>query len=471
MPHQRLLQVARHGDYYGLTEAPFSLTPDPKFAYPSESHDRALRTILHALSRREGLLVVTGDIGCGKTTLCRRLLPLLPERTFLSLVLNPFLTADDLLKQVLEDYGLVSADDSRRGALARASCHELARTLQEFLNSLSQIDGTAVIIVDEAQNLPLRTLEQIRLLSNFETDTRKLLQIILVGQRNLEPILELDELRQLTQRISRRCRIEPLKPGEVPGYVEHRLAVAMPANEPPRVRFTPRAFNTISRLSHGVPRIINLVCDRALEIAHAKGTASIDRRGVLDAAKDLELHVPRVVRIVPDVSFRAALGAGAAAAALVAVIGISAVASRTGWPAWSTTLLSVAGDNSTEPLSSPAKPTIQLEPALDVESSTASPSPAASQPREAAAPPTAILESAPAYELTVASFETAGRAAAVAADLVGRGHPARVAVSTSGRWQMVMVGPYTSLSEATEAKNTLQQSGFSAIRIARSQQD
>jgi general secretion pathway protein A len=470
MSHQRLLHVERHGDYYGLKEAPFSLTPDPKFAYPSESHDRALRTILHALSRREGLLVVTGDIGCGKTTLCRRLLPLLPERTFLSLVLNPFLTADDLLKQVLEDYGLVSADDARRGLLARASCHELARTLQEFLNSLSQIDGTAVIIVDEAQNLPLRTLEQIRLLSNFETDTRKLLQIILVGQRNLEPILELEELRQLTQRVSRRCRIEPLKTAEVAAYVEHRLAVAMPANEAPRLRFTPGAFNTLSRLSRGVPRIINLVCDRALEIAHAKGTALIDRSGVLDAAKDLELHVPRVVRMVPEVSSRAALGGVAAAAALIAAIAIGVVVSQSGWPSWPATVLSV-GDNSTEAVPPPAKPTLQLEPALDVESAAASPSASASRPLEAAAPPTAILESAPAYELTVASFETAGRAAAVAADLVGRGHPARVAVSGSGRWQMVIVGPYTSLTEATEAKNTLEQSGFSAIRIARSQRE
>src|SRR5688500_1546651 len=291
MSHQRLLHVERHGDYYGLKEAPFSLTPDPKFTYPSESHDRALRTILHALSRREGLLVVTGDIGCGKTTLCRRLLPLLPERTFLSLVLNPFLTADDLLKQVLEDYGLVSADDARRGSMARASCHELARTLQEFLNSLSQIDGTAVIIVDEAQNLPLRTLEQIRLLSNFETNARKLLQIILVGQKNLEPILQLEELRQLNQRVSRRCRIEPLKESELGAYINHRLEAAMPVGEAPQVSFTPTAVKTISALSEGVPRIVNLLCDRALEIGYAHGETSIDRRLAVLAAKDLEMPV------------------------------------------------------------------------------------------------------------------------------------------------------------------------------------
>src|SRR5439155_18751271 len=142
--------------------------------------------------------------------------------TFLSLVLNPFLAADDLLKQVLEDYGLVNSTDVRGGSLARASCHSLARTLQDFLNSLARMNGTAVMIVDEAQNLPLRTLEQIRLLSNFETDTTKLLQIILVGQRNFEPILELEEMRQLNQRVSRRCRIEALSPREVVEYVDCR---------------------------------------------------------------------------------------------------------------------------------------------------------------------------------------------------------------------------------------------------------
>src|SRR3954464_12311755 len=120
-------------NHYGFREAPFSLTPHPNFSYPPPSTEPPLQTILHGLNRREGLIVVTGDIGCGKTTLCRRLLPLLPPRTFLSLVLNPFLAADDLLKQVLEDYGLVSAANVRSGLLARATCHELARTLQEFL--------------------------------------------------------------------------------------------------------------------------------------------------------------------------------------------------------------------------------------------------------------------------------------------------------------------------------------------------
>ncbi len=148
-------------------------------------------------------MLVTGDIGCGKTTLCRRLLAMLPPRTFISVILNPFLTAEDLLKQVLVDFGLVSNADIRGGALTNASCHDLVRTLHDFLGTLAQLDASAVIILDEAQDLTLRTIEQIRLLSNYETDSTKLLQIILVGQTNLEAILELEQLRQFGQRISR----------------------------------------------------------------------------------------------------------------------------------------------------------------------------------------------------------------------------------------------------------------------------
>ena len=321
MSLQRFQKGGGYDEYYGFRQAPFSLTPDPNFVYNSPSHERALQTILHGLARREGLLVITGDIGCGKTTLCRRLLPMLPPRTFLSLVLNPFLAADDLLKQVLEDFGLVSSTDVRSGSLSRASAHDMARTLHEFLKTLGQMNGTAVIIVDEAQNLPLRTLEQIRLLSNFETETTKLLQIILVGQRNLEPILALEEMRQLNQRVSRKCRIEPLNPSEVSGYIDCRLTAAMvdrsnlskeKTPEPPRVHFAPAAVDAITKLSGGVPRIINLICDRALEVGHAAGAMTIEKRTVLAAATELELPIPSALRYPALPSRRALMGAAAA---------------------------------------------------------------------------------------------------------------------------------------------------------------
>jgi general secretion pathway protein A len=470
--------MSGYDDYYGFRETPFSLTPDPKFVYSSPSHERALETILHALNRREGLILVTGDIGCGKTTLCRRLVPMLPARTFLSLVLNPFLTADDLLKQVLEDFGLVSAADIRSGSMARATCHELARTLQEFLNSLAQMNATAVIIVDESQNLPLRTLEQIRLLSNFETDRAKLLQIILVGQRNLEPILELEEMRQLNQRVSRRCRVEALSPPEVAAYVECRLATAMPERQTPRVRFTTSALSGVARLSDGVPRIINLICDRALEIAHASasggaqgaasegsqltaGTAVIDGRLVVAAAKDLELPIPSGLRFAPVLPFRPAV-VGATAAAVLAAIALWFVVARAPWPLWSSALRATPAVQS-RPAAVAAAPAADIQPATPT-----SPTVDALGLRiDSTAPATTVMETAPSYQLTVASFETAGRAAAVASDLVGRGHPARVAAS--GNWNVVLVGPYSSLSEAENAKDTLEKFGFSGIKIAKSQ--
>ena len=448
-------------EYFGFSQAPFSLTPDPTFAFATESHERALRVILHGLNRHEGLMVVTGDIGCGKTTLCRRLLPMLPARSFLSLVLNPFLTADDLLRQVLEDFGLVSSEDLRRGPLTRASCHELARTLHDFLNSLEQIDGTAIIIVDEAQNLPLKTLEQIRLLSNFETNTRKLLQIILVGQKNLEPILELEELRQLNQRVSRRCRVEPLMEAELGAYINHRLEAAMPVGEPPQVSFTPAAVKTISALSEGVPRIVNLLCDRALEIGYAHGETSIDRRLALLAAKDLEMPVSPIARLEPFI--RPAMGAAAAAAAVMIGVGVWSYTARGAQSA-------AAPVVHVEP-----KPPLQLEPALESSPArvaavptpiaTSAPAPAVPAPAVAAAPTPATLEMGASYELTVASFATPGRASTVASDLVANGHPARVAAS--GKWQMVIVGPYTSEPEAQDARRTIEQAGFAGIRIAR----
>lgn len=446
--------MSSYNDYYGFGEAPFSLTPDPRFAYSAKSHERALETVLHALTRREGLIVVTGGIGCGKTMLCRRLIPLLAERTFLSLVLNPFLAADDLLKQVLQDYGLVSTDDARRGFVARTSGHDLVRTLADFLKSLSQINGTAIIIVDEAQNLPLRTLEQIRLLLNFETATSKLLQIILVGQDNLEPILELEEMRQLDQRVSRRCRIGPLSATEVAAYVNYRLTTATIAPEPPSVKFNPDSLSVISRLSHGVPRVINLLCDRALEIGHGKEARSIDSRIALAAADDLELSVPARIRINAAVSrpyVRAAIGL-----AVIAIIGITALAQQG----------RLAGLGSAARLTSTGAVTRQR----DVEIVTP-PVPPDSQPiaSKAAPPPTAVIDAAPSFELIVASFATIGRARTVAGELHTAGYPARMTTSTSGRWQMIIVGPYSSLPEANAAKDALEKSGFSGIRIAQFQ--
>src|SRR3954469_16885890 len=157
-----------HEEYYGFTEKPFSLTPDPKYLYKSASHANAFELLQYAIRRREGFVVVTGDIGTGKTTLCRAILEQVDRKTFTALVLNPFLSEEDLLRLVLQEFGVVSRDEIKRARLAGVSKQELIETLNEFLLSLQTIGAQAVLIIDEAQNLPLRVLEQIRILSNLE---------------------------------------------------------------------------------------------------------------------------------------------------------------------------------------------------------------------------------------------------------------------------------------------------------------
>src|SRR5262252_3831266 len=212
--------------YYGFAEKPFSLTPDPKFLYRSPSHASAFELLQYAIRRREGFVVVTGDIGTGKTTLCRAVLEDIDRNTFTALVLNPFMSEEDLLKRILQDFGVISREDVKRGQMAHVTKQELIDALYEFLIGLIPLKASAVLIIDEAQNLPVSVLEQIRILSNLETDKEKLLQIILVGQLELQALLHAPELRQLDQRVSIRYQLDPLDEDAVGAYVSHRLAIA-----------------------------------------------------------------------------------------------------------------------------------------------------------------------------------------------------------------------------------------------------
>ena len=225
--------------YYGFAEKPFSLTPDPKYLYRSQSHGNAFDLLLYAIRRREGFVVVTGDIGTGKTTLCRALLEQVDRTTFTALVLNPFLSEEDLLKRILQDFGVISREEIKTGRLAGVSKQELIDALQDFLLGLIPLHANAVLIIDEAQNLPLPVLEQIRILSNLETDKEKLLQIILVGQLNLRTLLRSPEMRQLDQRVSIRYELKPLDAETVAAYVAHRLTIAGGSAS---VSFAPKAL-------------------------------------------------------------------------------------------------------------------------------------------------------------------------------------------------------------------------------------
>src|SRR5260370_34720575 len=224
-------------DYYGFTEKPFSLTPDPKYLYKSASHANAFELLQYAIRRREGFVVITGDIGTGKTTLCRAILEQVDRKTFTALVLNPFLAEEDLLRLVLQEFGVVSREEIKRGRLARVSKAELIETLNEFLLSLQRLGAQALLIIDEAQNLPLQVLEQIRILSNLETEKEKLLQIVLVGQSNLKDLLRRPELRQLDQRVSIRFDPKPLSPPHTSAYLQpppSAAAGAPPASSSPK---------------------------------------------------------------------------------------------------------------------------------------------------------------------------------------------------------------------------------------------
>jgi len=308
--------------YYGFAEKPFSLTPDPKYLYRSESHANAFDLLQYAVRRREGFVVVTGDIGTGKTTLCRALLERIDRTTFTALVLNPFLTEEDLLKRILQDFGVVSRDEAKAGRLAHVSKQELIDALYDFLLSLIPIKASAVLIIDEAQNLPLPVLEQIRILSNLETDKEKLLQIILVGQLNLQTLLRSPELRQLDQRVSIRYELKPLDEETVAAYVAHRLTIAGGGQS---VSFMPKALRLVHRRSGGIPRLINLICDRALLTAYSIRAVRITPDMVTHAANSLD--VPETsVRPLVWLKPRASLVAAAALVLLTSAITVATTA-------------------------------------------------------------------------------------------------------------------------------------------------
>ena len=277
-------------NYYGFSEKPFSLTPDPKYLYRSQSHGNAFDLLQYAIRRREGFVVVTGDIGTGKTTLCRALLEQIDRTTFTALVLNPFLTEEDLLKRILQDFNVISREELKIGRMANVTKQELIETLYDFLLSLIPLKAGAVLIIDEAQNLPLPVLEQIRILSNLETDKEKLLQIILVGQLNLQTLLRSPEMRQLDQRVSIRYELKPLDGETVAAYVAHRLTIAGGGGS---VSFTAKALRQVHRWSGGIPRLINLICDRALLAAFSVRANRITPEMVMHAAESLDLQVPQ----------------------------------------------------------------------------------------------------------------------------------------------------------------------------------
>ena len=278
-------------EFYGLSQPPFSLAPDPQFLYLSESHEDAIRQLLDAARRNEGIIVLTGDVGTGKTTIARALLTRLDKTSFASLVLNPFVSVDELLREILLDFGVISRDDIRSGRAGSASRHDLTSTLHDFLLSLHPIGAHGVLIIDEAQHLPAEVLEQIRVISTVETNTTRLLQVILIGQPALLDSLAQEPLRQLDSRVSVRAMLKPLSRGDVDAYISHRLSVAGNDGD---VRFDVGAIDAVTSMTGGVPRLINLLCDRALMLGALGGVHAIDAAILAEAGEALAMTAPAV---------------------------------------------------------------------------------------------------------------------------------------------------------------------------------
>jgi general secretion pathway protein A len=263
-------------EYFGLKEKPFSLTPDPRFLFLSADHKGALDHLLYGIQRREGFLAITGDIGTGKTTICRTMLERLDPGVQTALILNPLLSEREILSAILEDFGITYPGQPPRKTLIDL--------LNLFLLDQAKNGGAAILIIDEAQNLAPNVLEQIRILSNLETDKEKLLQIILVGQRELRDKLESKALRQLNQRISVRYHLAPLSPEETVRYIEHRLTVAGAKGG---IEFTPGAYQAIYGFSRGFPRLINLIADRALLAGYVAGSTCITKEMVSEGRQSI----------------------------------------------------------------------------------------------------------------------------------------------------------------------------------------
>ncbi|MFB3816397.1 MAG: AAA family ATPase [Candidatus Methylomirabilales bacterium] len=262
--------------HFGLTEAPFAITPNPRYLYLSRQHREGLAHLLFGIGQPGGFVQLTGEVGTGKTILCRCLLEQLPPEVDVALILNPRQTAAELLASICDELRVPYAAGNR-------SLKELVDGLYRHLLEAHGRGRRTVLIIDEAQNLTAGVLEQIRLLTNLETSTEKLLQIILIGQPELLRLLEQRQLRQLAQRITARCHLLPFSRPETRAYVEHRLRVAggTPA------LFTPAALRAIHRLSGGVPRLINVLCDRALLGAYASGASRVDARTLRRAGREL----------------------------------------------------------------------------------------------------------------------------------------------------------------------------------------
>ena len=266
--------------FFGLLEKPFNSTPDPRFLYLSPGHREALAPLHYGAQERKGFIVLTGEVGTGKTTLVQTLLQKLDSNTAVAYVFNSTMPFDDMLEYMLADLGIAKREESRAQRIM---------ALNDFLIERERARQNTVLIIDEAQNLSAETMEQVRLLSNFETATTKLLQILLVGQPELKAKLDLPELRQLKQRVGLRCQIPPLTVDEARQYIRNRLRIAGARD---LGIFSDAAIERMTEYSGGIPRVLNILGDHCLLFGYADQARRIERSSVNEAIEYLEQGMP-----------------------------------------------------------------------------------------------------------------------------------------------------------------------------------
>lgn len=270
-----------YNDFFRLKESPFNVTADSSFFFSSSVHSEAFAHIAFGIQQRKGIIAITGEIGAGKTTLCRTLLNGLNKKIKTALILNPKFTDQELLKMIVQDLGITGNFENKI---------DIVSALNEFLLRESSIGNNVVIVIDEAQTLSPDQLENIRLLSNIETEKEKLLQLVLIGQPELLEKLRLPELRQLNQRISVRYHIEALNKIETSQYIGHRLKLAsIDPSLGTKANFTHAALKAIYKQTRGSPRMINILCDRALLCAFINNSHIIDNKLIKRCARELFL--------------------------------------------------------------------------------------------------------------------------------------------------------------------------------------
>jgi type II secretory pathway predicted ATPase ExeA len=436
---------ADYSAFFGFKELPFGVSPDRRFLYLGRSSSPVCAQISEALGRREGIVVVVGAAGTGKSAVCRAVIEDILKPQYLSVVVDPLLSVDDLLRQILHDFRSTANGLSADGAVTP---HDLVVRLDRFLTALGR-DQLAVLLVDDAHHLSADILAMLRVLSNLEDERGKKLQIVLVGQPSLDAQLAQPDVHQLTQRIARRCRIAPMSGAEVERYIAYRLGMGrsgetgsaagdgadakrLEVSEETLAPFSAAAVRTLGILGGGLPRAINVVADRALLLASRERIPLITPRVIRSAAASLALRIP----------LRAWLPRHSAAGALAALALVGAVASPRYVPYRS--------------VFSAVTPTFRS--ASAVRSVTAPPGRAAGARTAGSAgvsPGQDVLPRGEAYLLVVASFRLQQSAERFAKTLAEQDLPAFVHTDPATQWFAVEVGPYASVDEVNEIKALL----------------